>query len=193
MRFPGTETNARPRLSITAALQREYPNAVAIDASVAKGAPISRSGAPTAKSGRCTSCSIERASQAHLIKMTTRCGRRTFPSTNHPSAGQRRWPRRSQPGSGQKSGKRKMNSVEKRPVIVDTAFGGRTAEEESEHLARYFVETEQWRKVCQDEVDIVFAPKGAAKCYPRMLVSRGTAPERAAGATTVCGHFSCRM
>lgn len=35
--IPGTETGARPRLSITAALQREYPEAVAIDASVAKG------------------------------------------------------------------------------------------------------------------------------------------------------------
>jgi hypothetical protein len=35
--IPGTETSARPRLSIAAALQREYPDAVAIDASVAKG------------------------------------------------------------------------------------------------------------------------------------------------------------
>lgn len=35
--IPGTESRARPRLSIAAALQREYPNAVAIDASVAKG------------------------------------------------------------------------------------------------------------------------------------------------------------
>ncbi|MDD4865721.1 MAG: hypothetical protein PHQ28_00890 [Mycobacterium sp.] len=35
--IPGTETGAQPRLSITAALQQEYPNAVAIDASVAKG------------------------------------------------------------------------------------------------------------------------------------------------------------
>lgn len=35
--IPGTETHARPRISITAALQQEYPNAVAIDASVTKG------------------------------------------------------------------------------------------------------------------------------------------------------------
>lgn len=35
--IPGTESGARPRQSIAAALQREYPNAVAIDASVAKG------------------------------------------------------------------------------------------------------------------------------------------------------------
>ena len=35
--IPGAESGARPRLSLAAALQREYPTAVAIDASVAKG------------------------------------------------------------------------------------------------------------------------------------------------------------
>lgn len=35
--IPGTESGTRPRVSIAAALQREYPNAVAVDASVAKG------------------------------------------------------------------------------------------------------------------------------------------------------------
>ncbi len=35
--IPRTESGARPRISIGAALQQEYPNAVAIDASVAKG------------------------------------------------------------------------------------------------------------------------------------------------------------
>ncbi|MBE7702267.1 hypothetical protein H9623_18405 [Oerskovia sp. Sa1BUA8] len=66
-----------------------------------------------------------------------------------------------------------MASVDKRSVIEDITFGGRTAEEESEHLTRYFVETEQWRKVWQDEVDIVFAPKGGGKsAIYSMLVSR---------------------
>lgn len=35
--IPGSQTSARPRLSIAAALQRMYPDAIAIDASVAKG------------------------------------------------------------------------------------------------------------------------------------------------------------
>lgn len=66
-----------------------------------------------------------------------------------------------------------MPTVDKRPVIEDITFGGRTAEEESEHLARYFVETEQWRKVWHDEVDVVFAPKGGGKsAIYSMLVSR---------------------
>lgn len=35
--IPGTETGARPRISLEAALRRQYPTAVAIDASLAKG------------------------------------------------------------------------------------------------------------------------------------------------------------
>lgn len=66
-----------------------------------------------------------------------------------------------------------MDSTDKRAVIEDVTFGGRTAEEESQQLARYFVETEQWRTVWQDEVDIVFAPKGGGKsAIYSMLVSR---------------------
>jgi hypothetical protein len=66
-----------------------------------------------------------------------------------------------------------MTATDKRLVIEDISFGGRTAEEESDQLARYFVETEQWRKVWQDEVDIVFAPKGGGKsAIYSMLVSR---------------------
>ncbi|WP_423464007.1 P-loop ATPase, Sll1717 family [Promicromonospora sp. MS192] len=66
-----------------------------------------------------------------------------------------------------------MTQSAKRSVIEDITFGGRTAEEESEQLAHYFVETEQWRKVWQDEVDVVFAPKGGGKsAIYSMLVSR---------------------
>lgn len=66
-----------------------------------------------------------------------------------------------------------LMSVDKRSVIEDISFGGRTAEDESDHLARYFVETEQWRKVWHDEVDVVFAPKGGGKsAIYSMLVSR---------------------
>jgi hypothetical protein len=68
-----------------------------------------------------------------------------------------------------------MRSVSKHQVITDIGFGGRTAEEEAEQLAHYFVETEQWRKVWHDEVDIVFAPKGGGKsAIYNMLVSRET-------------------
>jgi hypothetical protein len=35
--IPGTETGARPRVSLEQALRDEYPDAVAVDASLAKG------------------------------------------------------------------------------------------------------------------------------------------------------------
>lgn len=64
-------------------------------------------------------------------------------------------------------------TTDKRSVIEDINFGGRTAEMESKKLSHYFVETEQWRKVWEDEVDIVFAPKGGGKsAIYSMLVSR---------------------
>ncbi|QQT68025.1 hypothetical protein I6I57_09485 [Brevibacterium casei] len=66
-----------------------------------------------------------------------------------------------------------MTETSKREIIADITLGGRTAEEESERLSEYFVETEQWRKVWQDEVDIIFAPKGGGKsAIYRMLTSR---------------------
>lgn len=66
-----------------------------------------------------------------------------------------------------------MDLAAKRQIVQSVSFGGRTAEDEAEQLARYFVETEAWRTVWDDEVDIVFAPKGGGKsAIYSMLVSR---------------------
>ena len=63
--------------------------------------------------------------------------------------------------------------MEKIDVIRDINFGRRTAEEESDELMRYFVETENWRKVWEDEVDLIFAPKGGGKsAIYQMLLNR---------------------
>jgi hypothetical protein len=51
----------------------------------------------------------------------------------------------------------------KRSLLTGLNLGKRVAEEEVDGLASYFVETEQWRKVLADEVDIIFGPKGAGK------------------------------
>lgn len=48
-------------------------------------------------------------------------------------------------------------------VLRDVAFGQRVAEEEGESLAEYFVETEHWRRLFADEVDVVYGPKGSGK------------------------------
>jgi hypothetical protein len=51
----------------------------------------------------------------------------------------------------------------KRSLLTALSFGKRVAEEEVDNLASYFVETEQWRKVLADEVDIIFGAKGSGK------------------------------
>jgi hypothetical protein len=48
-------------------------------------------------------------------------------------------------------------------VLRATNFGERVAEEEVDDLASYFVETDQWRRLFGDQVDVVYGPKGAGK------------------------------
>lgn len=48
-------------------------------------------------------------------------------------------------------------------VLREVDFGQRVAEEEGNSLAGYFVETEQWRRLYADEIDIVYGPKGSGK------------------------------
>jgi hypothetical protein len=51
----------------------------------------------------------------------------------------------------------------KREVLEDSTFGKRVAEEEVDLLEKYFVQTEQWRRLLGGEVDIVYGPKGSGK------------------------------
>ena len=51
----------------------------------------------------------------------------------------------------------------KREALEHASFGERIAEDEVEELARYFVETDQWRRLFSGERDIVYGPKGAGK------------------------------
>jgi hypothetical protein len=48
-------------------------------------------------------------------------------------------------------------------ALESLSFGQRVAEEEVKDLAKYFVETEQWRRISSGEVDVVYGPKGAGK------------------------------
>lgn len=48
-------------------------------------------------------------------------------------------------------------------LLKSLTFGRRVAEEESDQLSHYFVETEQWRKLIAGDVDIVYGPKGSGK------------------------------
>jgi hypothetical protein len=53
--------------------------------------------------------------------------------------------------------------MRKRDLLEQLTIGRRVAEEESDELASYFVETNQWRKMLAGDVDIVFGPKGSGK------------------------------
>jgi len=48
-------------------------------------------------------------------------------------------------------------------VLRELNIGRRVAEEESQELAAYFVETDQWRRIFAGDVDIVYGPKGSGK------------------------------
>lgn len=54
-------------------------------------------------------------------------------------------------------------TIDSRSVLRTLSFGQRIAEEERENLARYFVETDQWRRMNEGAVDIVYGSKGSGK------------------------------
>ena len=62
--------------------------------------------------------------------------------------------------------------MDKLGILKSVNFGQRVAEEEGESLASYFVETEHWRRVYSDEVDIVYGPKGSGKSFSLKRITR---------------------
>jgi hypothetical protein len=56
-----------------------------------------------------------------------------------------------------------MPAITRKQVLMNMTFGQRIAEEEERELAKYFVETEQWRQISSGRVDIVYGPKGSGK------------------------------
>jgi hypothetical protein len=51
----------------------------------------------------------------------------------------------------------------RKDALQSLNFGQRVAEEEVKDLAKYFVETEQWRRISSGEIDVVYGPKGSGK------------------------------
>jgi hypothetical protein len=48
-------------------------------------------------------------------------------------------------------------------VLRKATFGARVAEDEADKLGAYFVETDHWRRLFDDQVDIIYGPKGTGK------------------------------
>jgi hypothetical protein len=53
--------------------------------------------------------------------------------------------------------------VERKELLSRVSFGTQVAEDERRDLARYFVETDQWRRIVNGEIDVVRGEKGAGK------------------------------
>ena len=53
--------------------------------------------------------------------------------------------------------------MDKLALLKSISFGARVAEDETNELAKYFVETDQWSRIVKGEIDIVRGDKGAGK------------------------------
>jgi hypothetical protein len=65
--------------------------------------------------------------------------------------------------------------MDKRNVLRSIDFGHRVAEDETDVLATYFVETDDWQRLYRGDIDVVYGPKGAGKsALYSLLLSRNS-------------------
>jgi len=65
--------------------------------------------------------------------------------------------------------------MDKHAVLRSITFGHRVAEEETDVLSTYFVETDQWQRLYRGDIDVVYGPKGAGKsALYSLLLSKST-------------------
>lgn len=63
--------------------------------------------------------------------------------------------------------------MDKHTTLRSVTFGQRVAEEETENLASYFVETDHWTRLFRGDIDVIYGPKGAGKsALYSLLISR---------------------
>ena len=56
-----------------------------------------------------------------------------------------------------------MDNLQKKQLLQNLDFGQRIAEQESADLAKYFVQTDQWKQIFSGAIDIIYGPKGSGK------------------------------
>lgn len=61
--------------------------------------------------------------------------------------------------------------MDRHRMLQDLEFGSQVAEDEFERIKSYFVETEHWRALARDRVDIVYGYKGAGKSALYLLLN----------------------
>jgi hypothetical protein len=62
--------------------------------------------------------------------------------------------------------------MDRRNLLATITFGQRVAEEEVNELENYFVETDQWRRLLNGEIDIVYGAKGSGKSALYLLINK---------------------
>jgi hypothetical protein len=65
--------------------------------------------------------------------------------------------------------------MDKRDILLSVTFGHRVAEEETDVLATYFVETDHWNRLYRGDIDVIYGPKGSGKSalYSLLLARSG--------------------
>lgn len=58
---------------------------------------------------------------------------------------------------------RSEGRMDKHAILRSTTFGQRVAEDETDVLATYFVETDHWGRLYGGDIDVVYGPKGSGK------------------------------
>src|SRR4030042_1170734 len=68
----------------------------------------------------------------------------------------------------------------KQEILRSITFGQRVAEDETDVLGTYFVETDQWERLFRGDIDIVYGAKGAGKSalYALLLSRRDDLSDR---------------
>lgn len=65
--------------------------------------------------------------------------------------------------------------MDKRDILLSVTFGQRVAEDETDVLATYFVETDHWNRLFRGDIDVVHGSKGAGKsALYSLLLNRST-------------------
>jgi hypothetical protein len=65
--------------------------------------------------------------------------------------------------------------MDKHETLKAVTFGQRVAEDETDDLSAYFVETDHWARLFRGDIDVVYGPKGAGKsALYSLLISKGS-------------------
>lgn len=78
--------------------------------------------------------------------------------------------------------------MDKHAILGGINFGRRVAEDEIVELASYFVETDQWRRTYDGEIDIIYGPKGSGKSAIYSLLLARSRELRERGVLVVPGE-----